>query len=102
MNFNCTFTESTESESSLLVRAMMKPQKEKDTHMKKFSALMIGAAMILGTAFAAQEAAKAPEKTATTATTKKVSKKHSKTSKKSAKKTAASTAVTTPAPAPAK
>jgi len=101
MNFNCAFRESTESESSLIVRAMMKPQKEKDTHMKKFSALMIGAAMVLGTAFAAQEAAKAPEKTATT--TSKVSKKHSKKSnKKSAKKVAASTAATTPTPAPAK
>jgi len=102
MNFNGTFRESTESESSLLVRAMMKPQKEKDTHMKKFSALMIGAAMVLGTAFAAQEAAKAPEKTATTTSTKKVSKKHSKSNKKSAKKVAASTAATTLTPAPAK
>jgi hypothetical protein len=99
MNFNCAFRESTESESSLIVRAMMKPQKEKDTHMKKFSALMIGAAMVLGTAFAAQNAAKTP---ATTTSTSKVSKKQSKKSKKSAKKTAASTAATTPAPAPAK
>jgi hypothetical protein len=100
MNFNCAFTGSTESESSLIVGAMMKPQKEKDTHMKKFSALMIGAAMVLGTAFAAQNAAKTPE---TTSSTSKVSKKHSKKStKKSAKKTAASTAATTPTPAPAK
>jgi hypothetical protein len=68
--------------------------------MKKFSALMLGAAMMLGSAFAAQNVAKTPEKPATTT---KAAKKHSKKStKKSAKKVAASTATTTPAPAPAK
>ena len=75
---------------------MIKPQKEKDRDMKKFSALMLGAAMVLGTAFAAQEAAKTPEKPATTT---KVAKKHSK---KSAKKVAASAPATTTTPAPAK
>jgi len=79
---------------------MIKPQKEKDRDMKKFSALMLGAAMVLGTAFAAQEAAKTPEKPATTT---KVAKKHSKkSSKKSAKKVAASAPATTTTPAPAK
>ena len=76
-----------------------KPQKETEINMKKFSALMIGAAMVLGTAFAAQNTAKTPEKPAATT---KVAKKHSKKSKKSAKKVAASTATTTTAPAPAK
>ena len=61
--------------------------------MKKFSALMLGAAMVLGTAFAAQNTAKT---TPTTTTTK--AKKHSKKSKKSAK---SSTAATSPKPAAA-
>lgn len=77
-----------------------KPQKEKEIVMKRFSALMLGAAMVLGTAFAAQEAASTPAKPAATST-KKVAKKHSKKSKKSAKKVAAATATTT-TPAPAK
>jgi hypothetical protein len=61
--------------------------------MNKLSALMIGAAMILGTAFAAQNAPKTTEKSTTT---KKVKKHHTKT-KKSAKPAADTTA--TPAPA---
>jgi hypothetical protein len=69
--------------------------------MKKFSALMIGAAMVLGTAFAAQNAPKANDKPATA--TKTVKKHHSKKTKKSAKNAAAATNATTPAtPAPAK
>ena len=65
--------------------------------MKKISALMLGAAMVLGTAFAAQNTPKTDSKPATTTT--KASKKHVKKSKKSAKKAAAATAVATPAPA---
>jgi hypothetical protein len=67
--------------------------------MKRFSALMLGAAMVLGSAFAAQETAKTPEKPATT---KAATKKHAKKTKKTSKKVAASTAKTTPAPAAAK
>jgi hypothetical protein len=100
MNFNCALTGIQECKSSLYVRATIKPQKETDTHMKKFSALMLGAAMVLGTAFAAQNSAKTTEKPATTT---KVAKKHSKkSSKKSAKKVDASAPAATTTPAPAK
>lgn len=61
--------------------------------MKKFSVLMIGAAMALGTAFAAQNAPKTADKPVAT------SKKHHKKTKKSDKKVAATPAVATPAPA---
>lgn len=60
---------------------------------------MLGAAMVLGTAFAAQEASKTPEKPAATST-KKASKKHTRKSKKSMKKAAVSS--TTPVPAATK
>jgi hypothetical protein len=66
--------------------------------MKKLSALMLGAAMVLSTA--AFAAAKPENKPATqTSTTKKVHHKTSKTSKKSAKSAPAATPAT---PAPTK
>ena len=65
--------------------------------MKKFSALMIGAAMVLGTAaFAAQKPADKSATDSTTTTTTKV-KKHHKTKKTVKKDTSAPAA--TPAPA---
>lgn len=63
--------------------------------MKKLSALMLGAAMILGTAFAANQAP-ATDKTATD-TTKTTKKTHVKKTKKS-KKHATATPAATPAP----
>jgi hypothetical protein len=84
----------------MLVRAQS-PRKGKETKtMNKLSALILGAAMVLGTAFAAQNAPKTADKPAEkSAATTKASKKHMKKAKKTSKKVAASTAVTTPAPA---
>ena len=98
-NFNRLLRLRTGTPASIVVRAR-RPIKGKDIiTMKKFSALMIGAAMVLGTAFAAQNAPKTAEKPAdTSAATTKASKKHHKKTKKTSKKVAASTAVTTPAP----
>jgi hypothetical protein len=98
-NFNRLLRLRTGTTASIVVRAR-RPIKGKETKtMNKLSALMIGAAMVLGTAFAAQNAPKTADKPAEkSATTKKASKKHHMKTKKSAKTTAASTAVTTPAP----
>ena len=74
-------------------------QKRKIETMKKLSALMLGAAMILGTAFAAKPAPQT-DKTATE-TTKTTKKSHVKKTKKS-KKHAAAAPAATPAPAPTK
>jgi hypothetical protein len=63
--------------------------------MKKLSALMLGAAMVLSTA--AFAAAKPENKPATSTTTKKVHQKKVKTSKTS-KKSAAAATPATPAP----
>ena len=99
-NFNRLLRLRTGTNASIVVRAR-RPIKGKETKtMNKLSALMIGAAMILGTAFAAQNAPKTADKPAEkSAATTKASKKHHKKTKKSAKPTAASTAVTTPTPA---
>jgi hypothetical protein len=77
------------------MRANASPRKGKFETMKKLSALMLGAAMILGTAFAANQAP-ATEKS-TTETTKTTKKSHVKKIKKS-KKHAAATPAATPAP----
>ena len=101
MNFNRLLRLRTGTTASIVVRAQS-PIKGKETKtMNKLSALMIGAAMVLGTAFAAQNAPKTADKPAEkSAATTKASKKHHKKTKKSAKTAAAaSTAVTTPAPA---
>ena len=97
-NFNRLLRLRTETTASIVVRAR-RPRKGKETKtMNKLSALMIGAAMVLGTAFAAQNAPKTADKPVEKSATK-VSKKHHKKTKKSAKTAAAaSTAVTTPAP----
>jgi hypothetical protein len=70
--------------------------KEEKTKMKKLSALMLGAAMVLSTAaFAAAK----PENKPATETPKTAKKVHHKKSKKSAKPAAAATTAT---PAPTK
>src|SRR5437016_12229664 len=83
-NFNRLLRLRTGTTASMVVRAQS-PRKGKDTiTMNKLSALMIGAAMVLGTAFAAQNAPKTAEKPAEkSATTTKASKKHQKKAKKS-------------------
>ena len=94
-NFNCVLSETKESEPSLLLRADA-PEEEKND-MKKLSALMLGAAMVLSTAaFAASKSDNKPA----TETPKTAKKHHSKKSKKSAKGAAAMSAkpATTPAP----
>ncbi len=99
-NFNALLSVRIETRTSMLVRAQS-PRKGKETKtMNKLSALMIGAAMVLGTAFAAQNTPKTAEKPAEkSATTKKASKKHHMKAKKGAKTQAPATAAT---PAPAK
>jgi hypothetical protein len=77
------------------MRANASPRKGKLKTMKKLSALMLGAAMILGTAFAANQAPTTDKPaTETTKTTKKA---HVKKTKKS-KKNAAAAPAATPAP----
>src|SRR6266852_814117 len=100
MNFNRLLRLRTGTTASIVVRAQ-RPTKGKETKtMNKLSALIIGAAMVLGTAFAAQNAPKTADKPAEkSAATTKASKKHHKKTKKTSKKVAASTAVATPAPA---
>jgi len=71
--------------------------------MKKFSALTLGLAMVLGTAFAAQKpAAKADEKAPADATATTKVKKHHRKHKKSTKEAGAAAKTMAAPPAPTK